>query len=163
MPAGARRPRAAERALPLLRAGKSLRFLGLPAGEDPDSLIRVRGADAIRRILELARPLSDVVWDMETEGKAADTPERRASLQRAVEQRVAEIADPVVRDYYRTDMRSRLARLRRPDGPAWRPGERRSVPRRRARSRHPSPPARPPGAPAPISTARARSAPCWAP
>jgi DNA primase len=117
--------RAAERALPLLRAGKSLRFLVLPAGEDPDSLIRVRGADAIRRILDLARPLSDVVWDMETEGKVADTPERRASLQRAVEQRVAEIADPVVRDYYRADMRRRLDLLRRPDRPAWRPGERR--------------------------------------
>ncbi len=117
--------RAAERALPLLRAGKSLRFLALPAGEDPDSLIRVRGADALRRVLDLARPLSDVVWDMETEGKVADTPERRASLQRAVEQRVAEIADPVVRDYYRSDMRSRLARLRRPEGPAWQAGERR--------------------------------------
>jgi DNA primase len=117
--------RAAERALPLLRAGKSLRFLALPAGEDPDSLIRTRGSDAIRRALDLARPLSDVVWDMETEGKVADTPERRASLQRAVEQRVAEIADPVVRDYYRSDMRDRLARLRRPAGPAWRPGERR--------------------------------------
>ena len=115
--------RAAERALPLLRAGKSLRFLALPAGEDPDSLIRIRGADAIRRILDLARPLSDVVWEMETEGKVADTPERRASLQRAVEQRVAEIADPVVRDYYRTDMRSRLDRLRRPEG---RPGGRAS-------------------------------------
>ncbi|HEV3493488.1 MAG TPA: DNA primase [Reyranella sp.] len=117
--------RAAERALPLLRAGKSLRFLVLPAGEDPDSLIRVRGADAMRRILDLARPLSHVVWDMETEGKVADTPERRASLQRAVEQRVAEIADPVVRDYYRADMRRRLDLLRRPDRPAWRPGERR--------------------------------------
>jgi DNA primase len=117
--------RAAERALPLLRAGKSMRFLSLPAGEDPDSLIRTRGADAMRRSLDVAQPLSDVVWRMETEGKPTDTPERRASLQRAVEQRVAEIADPVVRDYYRTDMRSRLARLRRPDGPAWRPGERR--------------------------------------
>jgi DNA primase len=117
--------RAAERALPLLRAGKSLRFLVLPAGEDPDSLIRSRGADAIRRILDLARPLSDVVWDMETEGKVADTPERRASLQRAVERRVAEIADPVVRDYYRTDMRDRFARLRRAAAPPWQPGGRR--------------------------------------
>ena len=108
--------RAAERALPLLRAGKSLRFLALPAGEDPDSLIRTRGADAIRRSLDLARSLSDVVWTLETEGKPADTPERRASLQRAVEQRVAEIADPVVRDYYRSDMRSRLGRFRRPEG-----------------------------------------------
>ena len=129
--------RAAERALPLLRAGKSLRFLALPAGEDPDSVIRSRGADAIRRVLELARPLSDVVWEMETEGKPADTPERRASLQRAVELRVAEIADPMVRDYYRTDMRNRLNRVRRPDGPAWRPGERR--PFRRPGDPAPSP------------------------
>ena len=117
--------RGAERALPLLRAGKSLRFLTLPAGEDPDSLIRTRGPDAIRRVLELARPLSDVVWEMETEGKSADTPERRASLQRGVERRIAEIADPVVRDYYRTEMRSRLNRLRRPETPAWQPGSRR--------------------------------------
>jgi len=117
--------RAAERALPLLRAGKSLRFLALPAGEDPDSLIRTRGPDALRRTLELARPLSDVVWEMETAGKSTDTPERRASLQRSVEQRVAEIADPVVRDYYRTEMRSRLNRMRRPEAPAWQPGARR--------------------------------------
>lgn len=117
--------RGAERALPLLRAGKSLRFVALPAGEDPDSLIRTRGPDAVRRVLELARPLSDVVWEMETEGKAVDTPERRASLQRGVEQRVAEIADPVVRDYYRTEMRSRLNRLRRPEGATWQPGTRR--------------------------------------
>ena len=118
--------RAAERALPLLRAGKSLRFLALPAGEDPDSLIRTRGADAIRRSLDLAQPLSDVVWSMETEGKPNDTPERRASLQRAIEQRVAEIADPVVRDFYRTEMRSRLGRLRRPEGQPWQPGQRRN-------------------------------------
>lgn len=118
--------RAAERALPLLRNGKSLRFLALPAGEDPDSLIRTRGADAIRRSLDLAQPLSDVVWSMETEGKPTDTPERRASLQRAIEQRVAEIADPVVRDFYRTEMRSRLGRLRRPEGQPWQPGQRRN-------------------------------------
>ena len=125
--------RAAERALPMLRAGKSLRFLALPAGEDPDSLIRNRGADAIRRSLDLARPLVDLVWSLDTEGKPADTPERRASLQRAVEQRVNEIADPVVRDYYRAEMRGRLNAIRRPDNragfrPDFGPG-RRSVQR----------------------------------
>ncbi|WP_422002965.1 DNA primase [Reyranella sp.] len=117
--------RAAERALPLLRAGKSLRFLSLPAGEDPDSLIRSRGPEALRRSLDLAQALSDVVWAMETEGRPTDTPERRASLQRAVEDRVAAIADPIVRDYYRSDMRGRLGRLRRPDAAPWRPGIRR--------------------------------------
>lgn len=116
--------RAAERALPLLRPGKSLRFLTLPAGEDPDSLVRKKGPEALRRVLDLARPLSDLVWDLETEGKSTDTPERRASLQRSVEQRVAGIADPIVRDYYRTDMRERLNRMRRPERPAWQPGAR---------------------------------------
>src|SRR5215475_1811012 len=118
--------RAAERALPLLKPGKSLRFVALPAGEDPDSLIRAQGADAIRRLLDLARPLADVVWDIETEGKPADTPERRALIRRAVEQRVADIADPVVRDYYRTDMRGRLGRLRRPEAASSQAGRRRS-------------------------------------
>ena len=69
--------RAAERALPLLRAGKSLRFLALPAGEDPDSLIRSRGAEAITRNLDLARPLVDLVWSLDTEGKPADTQRER--------------------------------------------------------------------------------------
>ena len=35
---------------------------------------------------------------------------------------MAEIADPVVRDYYRTEMRNRLNRMRRPEAPAWQPG-----------------------------------------
>ena len=116
--------RAAERSLPLLKPGKSLRFITLPAGEDPDTLIRSHGPDAIRRVIELARPLSDVVWDMDTEGKPNDTPERRAAIQRAVQKRVDEIADPMVRDYYRAEMRNRLDKTRRPQTPGWRPGTR---------------------------------------
>jgi DNA primase len=112
--------RAAERALPLLRPGKSLRFVALPAGDDPDSLVRVHGAGAVSRLLDQARPLADVVWDMDTEGKAADTPERRASIQQAVERRIGEIADPTVRDYYKTEMRNRLYQSRRPQRAEWR-------------------------------------------
>lgn len=126
--------RAAERALPLLRAGKSLRFLALPAGEDPDSLLRARGPQAIENVLKLARPLSDVVWDLETEGKPADTPERRASIRRALLQRADQIADPDVRAFYRTEFRDRLDKIyggqRRPWTPNWTPGQRRSQPGR---------------------------------
>ena len=111
--------RGADRALPLLKAGKSLRFLALPAGEDPDSLLRARGPAAIESVLKLARPLSDVIWEMETEGKSTDTPERRASLQRALQQRVDQIADPVVRDSYRSDMKARLNKMRQADGQGW--------------------------------------------
>jgi DNA primase len=119
--------RGADRALPLLKAGKSLRFVAMPAGEDPDSLIRARGASAIDGVLKLARPLSDIVWDLDTEGKPTDTPERRAALQRDVMNRVDQIADPAVRDYYRAEMKTRLNKLRQPDGqPWWGSGPRRS-------------------------------------
>ncbi len=115
--------RAAERALPLLRPGKSLRFLALPPGEDPDSLIRAHGPVAITRALDTARPLSDLVWDLETEGKPVDTPERRASIQRALRDRVKTIADPEVREYYDNEMRSRVTRLKLPER-VWQPGGR---------------------------------------
>ena len=111
--------RGADRALPLLRAGKSLRFVAMPAGEDPDSLLRARGPTAIDSVLKLARPLADVVWDLDTEGKPTDTPERRAALQRDVLHRVDQIADPTVRDHYRAEMKSRLNKMRQPDGQPW--------------------------------------------
>jgi len=70
-------------------------------------------------VLKLARPLADVVWDLDTEGKPTDTPERRAAVQRDVLHRVDQIADPTVRDHYRAEMRSRLNKMRQPDGQPW--------------------------------------------
>jgi DNA primase len=100
--------RAADRALPLLRPGKSLRFLVLPAGEDPDSLIRARGANALRRVLELARPLADVLWEIETDGKPADTPERRASIRQALFDKANTIGHGDVQSAYRQEFRDRF-------------------------------------------------------
>src|SRR3546814_3280401 len=57
--------RAAERALPLLKPGKSLSFALLPPGEDPDSLLRGQGPAALRGILEAAQPLADLLWRSE--------------------------------------------------------------------------------------------------
>jgi DNA primase len=100
--------RAADRALALLRPGKSLRFVSLPAGDDPDSLIRARGPDAIHHVLKHARPLADVLWDMETDGKPTDTPERRASIRTALRAKAEEIADPSVKRAYRDEFDERF-------------------------------------------------------
>ena len=62
--------RAAARALPLLKPGRSLGFAVLPANEDPDSLVNSRGAAAFRQVLDSAQPLADVVWLM-TVGRQA--------------------------------------------------------------------------------------------
>ncbi len=92
--------RAARHALPLLKPGHSLRFAALPAGEDPDSLVRAgRGAE-VKAALEAAIPLSDVLWRTAATGDFS-TPERRAGLQSDLKELVREIAHPVVREYYK--------------------------------------------------------------
>ncbi len=114
--------RAAERALPLLQPGKSLRFAMLPGGEDPDSLVRGAGAGAMRRVCAAARPLVDQIWQMETASRPADTPERRALVRKNLRQRAAEIADREVQDYYRNEFEDRLHAAfgqRRGAGGSW--------------------------------------------
>src|SRR5262249_23069758 len=44
--------RVLERALPLLKPGRSLRFAALPSGEDPDTLVLRQGPEAMREVLE---------------------------------------------------------------------------------------------------------------
>ena len=54
--------RALENALPVMDDGKQMRFLFLPQGEDPDSLVRTEGADAFLKRLKDKRqalPLDD--------------------------------------------------------------------------------------------------------
>jgi DNA primase len=106
--------RAAERALPHLAPGKSLRFVSLPKGEDPDSLIRARGAAAMEDVLAGAMPLDRMVWQIETEGRQIDTPERLAGLESRLEARAFAIADKKVQYQYLAEFRRRLREFARP-------------------------------------------------
>jgi DNA primase len=56
--------RALEAALGSLQDGRKARFLFLPEGEDPDTLIRAEGLDAFRaRIAQHAQPLADYFFE----------------------------------------------------------------------------------------------------
>ncbi len=113
--------RAVERALPMLAPGRSLRFAALPPGEDPDSLLAHRGPEAVRAALEAARPLIDLLWESETEGRRLDTPERCAALEKALRTAVGRIADDSVRSHYGRAIRERLDALFGRGGGAARP------------------------------------------
>ena len=105
--------RAIETALPLIGAGKSLRFAILPEGQDPDDLIRLMGPAAMAERLNDARPLADVLFMRETDGERFDTPEQRAALERRLSEAVGKIADETLRRHYQADMRRRLSALLR--------------------------------------------------
>jgi len=119
--------RAARLSLPHLKPGHSLRFAFLPAGEDPDSFIAAEGAGAMRALLEGAIPLSQLLWQAETEGKDLSTPERRAGLEQRLKEIVEQITDTKVAEYYRAGFQERVYESfkRRPAAPDARgPGPR---------------------------------------
>ncbi len=73
--------RALESALPHLQDGRKIRFLFLPDGEDPDSLIRAEGEDAFRaRISQQAQSLTDYFFSHLMEEAAPNSLEGKAHL-----------------------------------------------------------------------------------
>ncbi len=131
--------RALHRALPLLKPGHSLRFVTLPPGEDPDSLIRRSGAPAFTEVLRGAKPLAEMLWRSELDAKSIDTPERRADLERRLMADCEQIADRSVQEQYRRFLRDKLFSLGRVPGRAPGRGQRLPVPALRGDT--PPPPA----------------------
>ena len=108
--------RAALRALPMLEGGRSLRFATLPPGQDPDDLVRERGAAAFEAVLAAAEPLIDRLWRSETEGADTTTPERRSAILARLDAHADEIKHGDLQRFYRQELRDRFyALFRRPD------------------------------------------------
>ncbi len=55
--------RALEATLPRLREGRQAKFLFLPDGEDPDTMVRSQGAETFAALLDAAQPLSEFFFD----------------------------------------------------------------------------------------------------
>ncbi|SCZ64378.1 DNA primase [Epibacterium ulvae] len=92
-------------ALPLLEAGKSLRFAIMPDGKDPDDLLRAEGAGAVQVVLDRAMPMVKLLWQRETEGKVFDSPERKAALDKSLREKIKLIRDPSIRKHYGDDVK----------------------------------------------------------
>ena len=98
--------RVVDLALPLVEAGKGLRFASLPAGQDPDDLIRAEGAGAMTKVLDAARPMVKLLWQREIEGKVFDSPERKAALDKSLRAALKRITDPSIRAHYGEDIKA---------------------------------------------------------
>ena len=102
--------RPADRAMPLLAPGKSLRFAFLPAGEDPDTLVRTQGAAGLTALIQRAVPLVEAIWRTETAQAPLETPEQKAALEKRLFIQASRIEDESVKRLYRDAFKDRLWR-----------------------------------------------------
>jgi DNA primase len=118
--------RAALRALPLIGPDRSLAFVTLPPGQDPDDLVRAGGKGRLEALLAGTEPLVDRIWNAERDAEPLATPEQRASLKQRLLEHSETIADRDVRDGYRADLLARYQQLVRPRWEPRRPQQGRS-------------------------------------
>lgn len=106
--------RAASRALPHLGPERTLRFVALPAGQDPDDVVKGGGREAMEALLAAAEPLVERLWAHERDLAPLDTPEARAGLKQRLIDHAATIGDPSLRQLYRDEWLQRFDALVRP-------------------------------------------------
>jgi DNA primase len=137
--------RAAMRALPHIRPDRTLRFVELPSGQDPDDVIRTGGREAFEALLAAPEPLDARLWRHELEAEPLGTPEAWAGLKERLIAYASTIGHPDLSRLYREDWLTRFYALRRPE--ASRPAAKGSFARGRGSFKNGRfvPPESPPG------------------
>ena len=89
--------RSLEIALPEMRDGVSAKFLFLPDGEDPDSMVRQLGTEAFLGQVEKSQPLSEFLFEQLSDGIDSSTADGKARLSKICAPQINRIPQGVFR------------------------------------------------------------------
>ena len=117
--------RALESTLPCMTDGRQARFLFLPEGDDPDTMVRREGAETLRRQVAAAQPLEQFLFDNLAVGLDITTLDGRARYCRQVLPYLRQLPAGVYRELMFRDLAERtgleLASLMKLEAPATPP------------------------------------------
>ena len=100
--------RAIDRALPMLKPGKSFRFALISGGKDADDVLREQGAVALKAQLADTHPFVEALFVRERDLEPLDTPERRTALRGRLRQAAQTIQDRELAEAYREELGARF-------------------------------------------------------
>lgn len=90
-----------EKALPRIGAGRTILFAQMPAGQDPDDVLRQGGPDALKSIIRNPVPMPRLIWERERDAEPLDTPERRAAFKARLNEQAGLIKDKETLRHYK--------------------------------------------------------------
>ena len=119
--------RAIGRALPMLAPGKTLSIVRLPAGLDPDDLLKQQGPQAMAALLADPGSLIDTLWEFENAASPLRTPEDKAGLKARLIDHCEAIQHSDIRSLYRRELLEKFSAFAYPPRPPrerreWRSG-----------------------------------------
>ncbi|MCR8922328.1 DNA primase [Dasania sp. GY-MA-18] len=97
--------RALESALPVMEDGRQAKFLFLPQGEDPDSLVRKVGSNEFKRLIDKAAPLENYLFEHLAQDIDISSLEGRARMSKLA----APLIDQLPQGVFKSLMMSSLA------------------------------------------------------
>ncbi|KHT36033.1 DNA primase [Pectobacterium carotovorum] len=103
--------RALETALPYLNDGRQLRFMFLPDGEDPDTLVRKEGKVAFEQRMEQALPLSQFLFETLQQQVDMSSPDGRTKLSTLALPLIGQVPGETLRLYLRQQLGNKLGIL----------------------------------------------------
>ena len=89
--------RALETALPQMIDGREARFLFLPEGDDPDTLVRREGTEAFQNRVTCAMPLSEFLFEQAAQGRDLNTVEGRERFASQVLEALNKVPDGMLK------------------------------------------------------------------
>lgn len=98
--------RAFDNALPTIKDGRQIRFLFLPDGEDPDTLVRQRGSEFFTELVHKAQPLEEFLFTIAAEGIDTRTMDGRARFSQVATALIGHVPEGI----FKTLLVSELAR-----------------------------------------------------
>ena len=87
--------RGMEAALPMMEDGRQVKFLFLPEGEDPDTVVRSKGAPHLEHMFDTAAPLEQFLFEQMGAGIDLTTMDGKARLSKLVAPYINQIPDGV--------------------------------------------------------------------
>lgn len=87
--------RGMEAALPMMEDGRQVKFLFLPEGEDPDTVVRSKGAQHLEHMFDTAAPLEQFLFEQMGDGIDLTTMDGKARLSKLVAPYINQIPDGV--------------------------------------------------------------------
>lgn len=100
--------RAMENALPLIRDGYTLKFIFLPDGEDPDTMVRDKGKEAFEQLLSQATPLSKFLFEHLLSRVDINSLEGKSALVEMFQPYLEKLPESVLKDSMMTELANKF-------------------------------------------------------